>query len=184
MAARSLGVLTDAELGGRRVRGGNQRHLLLVGDVPRPIIAEVSERGAAVRLAADLSAAFVALAEEDFDAVAVDPLTDGCGVDLVTALKEDDAAHEHTLATLYGARGGAPFLRGVRVPSAEGLAVLRLRYARTPFVVLPSDGGWRYGLVIVPPHASVIRDARKIPIVTTLLTVHPESLGQPRGGLA
>lgn len=180
---RPRAVVPSADSEDRRARGGSGRTLLVVGDLPANLLAELSERGATLLTADDLSQAFTALAEHAFDAVAVDPLTQGCGIDLVTAVKEDDEAHQHTLATLYGVRGNAKFLRGVRPPTAEVLAALRVRHARTPFVVLPSDGGWKYGVVIVPPHASVIRDGRVMPLISTLMTIHPESLAQPRTGL-
>ncbi len=82
------------------------RRVLLVGEIGRQIRDELAERGVLLTLVATLSDGFAAL-ENDFDVVVVNPLTDACGVDFVSALKEGPDDHEHTLATLLGARGAA-----------------------------------------------------------------------------
>lgn len=51
---------------------------------------------------------------------------------LLNVIKERATEHERTLATLYGARGRATFLLGVRPPDQESLALLRQRHRLTP----------------------------------------------------
>ncbi len=59
--------------------------------------------------------------------------------DFVGAIKEGDFEHQRTVATLYGARGDAPFLRGIRPPSQAELEEARARHASTPFIVTRAE---------------------------------------------
>ena len=178
MAPRRLprnAVALDAELTDRRVRGGARREVLLVGELGAALRAELVERGAVLTVVEKIHDAFLLLASRDFDVVVVNPMTEGCGLDFVNAIKEGPVAHELTVATLYGARGNVSFLRGTRPPPQEALDAGRARHRTTPLVVLPTDKSWTYRVVVLP-HASFIEDAREVPLVATILTVDAAKL--------
>lgn len=160
----------EAQLIEGRGRRGSRREVLVIGEIPRSLRAELSARGALLTDATTLSAAFVTLAEQRFEVVVLNADTDGCGLDLVTALKESAVEHERTLATLYGARGDANFLRGVRPPDQETLERLRWDYADTPFLVMPQGGSY-YAVIVRPPSVSSWVSLEQIPIATTVMTV-------------
>lgn len=166
----------DAQATDRRFRGRHERRVLLVGELPVSERVELTERGAVLTTAADTHQAFVLLASVDFDVVAVEPRAPGNGLDLVTAVKENQAAHLHTLATLYGVRGGAPFLRGARAPDEAVLASARERHRVTPFVVLPLEGEDEYAIIVVPPDASFIENRRRLPVTTSIMRVDASKL--------
>ena len=174
MASRRLprnAVALDTELNDRRVRGGTPREVLLVGELGIALRDQLSARGAVLTKVVTLHDGFEALAEHAFDVVVFNSYTENCGMDFVNAVKEGAVEHQLTLATLYGARGSAAFLRGTRPPSQEMLERARARHRTTPFVVLPADGDWSYAIIVVPPHASFMEDARKLPLVATIMTV-------------
>lgn len=174
MASRRLprnAVTLSVEPNDRGVRAGSQREVLLVGELGVGLCAELADRGAVLTAVEKLYDAFALLAERAFDVVVVNPLTEGCGLDFVNAIKEREVEHQLTIATLYGARGRASFLRDTRPPSLEQLEAARSRHQTTPFVVLPADGTWNYTVIVVPPHASFVEDARKRPLVATIMTV-------------
>ena len=77
------------------------------------------------------------------------------------------------MATLYGARGGAPFLRGVRPPTLERL---RRDYALTPFVVIPQGGSF-YAVIVQPPGATAWVNLEKVPIATTVMATRAGEAG-------
>lgn len=150
--------------------------MLLVGELPRSERFALADRGAVITDAADTHAAFELLASNDFDVVVVNPFAVGNGHDFVTALKEGDDAHEHTVATLYGVRGAAPFLLGARLPNRETLEGARARHRKTPFVVLTTDGGDWYELVGVALDAALMQSRKVLPLVTAILTVSSTTL--------
>jgi hypothetical protein len=158
--------------------------VLLVGELPRSERVALAERGAVITGAADTPAAFELLASTDFDVVVVNPLATGNGQDLVTAMKEGDDAHEHTVATLYGSRGAAPFLLGARIPNQETLDAARRRHRKTPFVVLTRDRGDWYELVGVSLDVSVMQSRRVLPLATAILTVSVTTLLGTSGAMA
>jgi len=168
----------------RRFRAGRPRQVLLVGELPASERLELTERGAVITDALDTHAAFELLASTDFDVVVVDPFATGNGLDFVTAVKEGDDAHLHTVATLYGSRGSTPFLRGARLPNEEALAAGRVRHRTTPFVVLPADGGDQYAIVVVPPEATFLKSRRLLPLATAVLTVDAATLLGTSGAMA
>ena len=151
---------------------------------------ELTERGAVITHALDTHQAFEALAARDFAVVVVNPYVGGNGLDLVTALKEREPDHLHTVATLYGQRALTPFLRGARPPNQETLSAARARHRLTPFVILPRDESGSYAVVVVFPDAplgehpwalaALLRGAAgfntSLPIVTAILTVDAGTL--------
>lgn len=163
-------VDVDVQVGDRRLHRGARREVLVVGELAVSMRDALNDRGAALTCVDSLSDAFVALAEHGFDVVVVNPFLP-YALDLVTAIKETADDHEHTLATLYGARGTSAFLRGVKPPSREQLDAARTMHAQTPFVVLPAGEDWHYAVILKPPGASTMVDARVRPIVTTVMTV-------------
>lgn len=150
--------------------------MLVIGEIPKSLRKELSARGAALTETATLSEAFVVLAEHRFEVVLLNADTDGCGLDLVTALKEGPEEHERTVATLYGARGGATFLRGVRPPEQATLSRLRREYAHTPFIVMPQGGSF-YAVIVQPPAVSAWLNLEQVPIATTVMTAQPGKSG-------
>jgi len=177
-------VALDLQQTDGRLRAARRRLVLVVGELGKAIRAELAERGAVLTLTESIHDAFVLLATRDFDVVVVNPLVEGCGLDFVNAVKERAVEHELTLATLYGARGKASFLRGIRPPTPETLDAARARQRLTPFVVLPVDGGWNYAVIVMLPNASFVEDAHKVPLVTTILSVNPAPLLGTAGPMA
>lgn len=167
-------VTADAQIGERRVRGGRRRRVLLVGELPASLRTELSERGAILAERKDLHQAFLALAECTFDVVVVDTVSDSMANDLVTAIKEGEFEHQRTVATLYGARGDAPFLRGIRPPTPDQLLAARARHAATPFVV--TSGVDAYLVVVALPLATFPRDGRAHPLASAILGVESAEL--------
>ncbi|GMU61653.1 MAG: hypothetical protein AMXMBFR34_34160 [Myxococcaceae bacterium] len=166
----------DVQGNDKTLRGGRAREVLLIGEIAAQLRLGLVEGGADVTQVDDFHDAVLALAERAFDVVAVYPHAGQLGVDFVHAIKEGATAHEHTLATLYGARGDADFLKGVRPPPADSLEAARARHASTPFVLLPPGLAEEYAVIVVPPHATVIEHVRKKPVLTTLLTVSAQSV--------
>lgn len=175
---RSRSVTTDAQLGDQRVRQRSSRHVVLIGDMPDNLVLALDRRGAALTAARDLSEAFVVLARcaepsagSPVDVVVLEPECDGHAIDFLHALKEPEADHLHTIASLYGAPGKSPFLRGVRPPSLEGLESLRRRYEFVPFVVLPRDARPQYQVVVRLPDLREERSVDKLPVVSTIMSI-------------
>lgn len=161
---------------GRGLRGGRPRELLLIGELDAALRLALVEAGATITTAEDFHAAVLLLAQSGFDAIAVEPTAGQVGIDFVHALKEGPVEHERTIATLYGARGDAEFLRGVRPPPREALDAARRRHRTTPVVLLPRYGKQEYAVIVLPPHASTIENVGARPVVTTLLSVTAEQL--------
>lgn len=174
----------EAQWGEQGLRSRRKRLVLLVGDVPLSLRATLDQRGAQLVLAAGLSEAFVQVAEHTFDVVVIEPYTDACARDFINAMKEAADAHEHTVATLYGAPGQSPFLRGVRVPTLEGLRELRAKYAYVPFVLLPMTGEQHYAVIVKPPELSELRKGRVLPVETTIMTVSAQEFLKGNTALA
>lgn len=168
----------EAQWGEQGLRSRRKRLVLLVGDVPLSLRATLDQRGAQLVLAAGVSDAFEQLAAQTFDVVVVEPHTDACARDFVNAIKEPADAHEHTVATLYGAPGQSPFLRGVRVPALDGLRALRATYSYVPFVLLPVLGDPHYAVIVKPPELSELRKGRVLPVETTIMTVSAQDFLQ------
>lgn len=175
-ASRMKAAGPEAQLIDGKSRGRSRKELLVIGEIPRSLQKELAARGAVLTQVATLSAGFVALSEHRFEVVLLNADTDGCGLDLVTALKEGPAEHEHTVATLYGARGGATFLRGVRPPEQATLERLRRDYAFTPFVVMPQGGSF-YAVIVQPPAQTAWINLEKVPIATTVMTTQAGKVG-------
>jgi hypothetical protein len=174
VAARRLprtAVALDTELNDRRVRGGSRREVLLVGELGVGLRAELVARGAVLTEVDKLYGAFNLLAERPFDVVVVDPYTEDCGMDFVNAIKEGEVEHQLTIATLYGARGPATFLRDTRPPSQEVLEAARARHQTTPFIVLPKGNESMYRIIVAQPHATVMKNPVTVPLVATIMTV-------------
>jgi hypothetical protein len=55
------------------------------------------------------------------------------------------------------------------VPLAAQLDDIRLRFARIPFVLVPSRPDQPYAVIMVPPHAAYMEDPAKIPLTSTVL---------------
>lgn len=161
----------EAQWGDQGLRARRKRLVLLVGEVPLSLRATLDQRGAQLVLAAGVSAAFEVLGAHTFDVVVVEPHTDACARDFINAIKEPADDHEHTVATLYGAPGQSPFLRGVRVPGLDGLRALRAKYSYVPFVLLPMQGDPHYAVIVKPPELSELRKGRVLPVETTIMTV-------------
>ncbi|MBM4782819.1 MAG: hypothetical protein GQE15_34515 [Archangiaceae bacterium] len=161
----------EAQWGEQGLRARRKRLVLLVGEVPLSLRSTLDQRGAQLVLAAGVSDAFELLAAHTFDVVVVEPHTDACARDFINALKEPADAHEHTIATLYGAPGQSRFLRGVRAPALERLQALRATYAYVPFVLLPVQGDPHYAVIVKPPELSELRKGRVLPVETTIMTV-------------
>ncbi len=166
------------------LRSRRKRHVLLVGEVPASLRATLDQRGAQLVLAANVSVAFDVLTTQTFDVVVVEPHTDACARDFINAIKEPSNDHEHTVATLYGAPGQSPFLRGVRVPSLEALRELRARYSYVPFVLLPMQGEQYYAVIVKPPELSELRLGKVLPVETTIMTVSAQDFLKGSTGLA
>lgn len=145
--------------------------MLLVGEVPSSLRSTLDQRGAELVLASGVSEAFELLTMQTFDVVVVEPHTDACARDFINAIKEPADDHEHTVATLYGAPGQSPFLRGVRVPDLDGLRTLRAQYSYVPFVLLPMQGDPHYAVIVKPPELSQLRKGKVLPVETTIMTV-------------
>lgn len=184
-------VVTDAQLGDQRVRLRSARGVLLVGTMPDSLVLSLDRRGATLSSAATLSDAFVQLevsleagGRPGLDVVALDPHCDGHALDFLHALKEPEAEHLRTVATLYGAPGQSPFLRGVRPPSLEGLERLRRGYEFVPFVLLPDPRGREYSVVVKLPDASEVRAVQSLPVATTLMSVTAAELLSKSSALA
>jgi hypothetical protein len=158
--------------------------VLVVGEAPRGLCDELRDRGATLFDCPHLHTVFDLLAAEAFDVILVNPLVEGGGLDFVTALKEDPVEHERTKATLYGARGVAPFLRGVRPPQLDTLVLARSRHALTPVIVLPLQDRPVYGIVVRPPRASVMKRMNELPIATAVMTVSSADFFKDTGVLA
>ena len=169
----------EAQLVDGKSRGKNRREVLVIGETPKSLRKELAARGAASTDAPTIGDAFVSLAEHRFDVVLLNADTEGCGLDLVIAIKEGPEEHERTIATLYGPRSGAAFLRGVRPPEQATLERLRREYALTPFVVMPRGGSY-YDLIGQPPGHSTRVNIEKVPIAATVMTARS---GKP-GSLA
>lgn len=157
--------------------------MLIVGEVPGSLRAELVDRGAVIWEVDTLAEAFAALAADAYDVVLLNADTDGCGLDFVNALKEGATEHERTIATLYGARGGAAFLRGIRPPEQGALERLRERYGATPFVLMPQGGSF-YAVIVKPPAATAWLNLEKVPIATTVMTIEASTLLGKSGPLA
>ena len=158
----------EAQLIDGKSRGKSRREVLVIGEIPKSLHKELAARGAVITAAHTLTAAFVALSEHRFEVVLLNADTDGCGLDLVNAIKEGPEEHERTVATLYGARGSATFLIGVRPPAQATLERLRRDYALTPFVVMP-QGGTFYAVIVQPPAQSAWINLVNVPIATTVM---------------
>jgi hypothetical protein len=151
--------------------------VLAVGDVLLSLRTELRHRGVEVTHVESFHDAFALLAERDFHAVLVESRSSKLGRDFVDAIKEGAAEHERTVATLYGARGDAEFLRGEKPPRPETLTAARARHRLTPFILPPDDWEHRYyTVVIVPPEVSFIRDTNEMPLISMILTVDPLAL--------
>lgn len=159
-----------------KARGRTRREVLIIGETPKSLRKELAARGAVLTETATLTEAFAALAAHRFEVVLLNADTDGCGLDLVTALKESPEEHERTVATLYGARGGATFLLGVRPPDQATLERLRREYAHTPFIVMP-QGGSHYAVIVQPPAGTSWLNLERVPIATTVMTAQPGKSG-------
>lgn len=176
------GAAPEAQFGEQGLRSRGKRQVLLVGEVPSSLRVTLDHRGAQLVLAAGVSDAFELLGAHTFDVVVVEPHTDACARDFINALKEPADDHEHTVATLYGAPGQSPFLRGVRVPALESLRALRARYAYVPFVLLPMQGEPHYAVIVKPPELSELRQGKALPVETTIMTVSAQEF--LKGGTA
>lgn len=174
----------DTQISDPRLRARSPRKVLVVGEIPPALRAELRARGATLIDSPELHGVFDLLAQEAFDVMVVDPLVAGGGLDFVNALKEDPVEHERTKATLYGARGNAAFLRGVAPPALETLVLARSRHALTPVVVLPLRDQPTYAIVVQPPKASVLRDMNQLPIATAVMTVTAAQFFGATGALA
>ncbi len=164
-------VSVDAELKEKDSRLGRKREVLIIGELASPIRSELIRRGAVLTVVDRLFQAFEALAAKRYDVVVIDPDLDGRGRDLVAAVKEGDVEHQLTLATLYGVRGAADFLKGIAPPQQHVLEEVRRLHRTTPFIVLSTPERWTYLIVIVSPDASFVEDAGKIPLASTIMTI-------------
>ena len=122
-----------------------------------------------VATAEDTHQAFGLLASRAFDVVVVDSFVAGNGVDLVTAVKEGEFEHLHTVATLYGERGTSKFLRGARLPDQSTLEDTQRRHRRTPFILMPTGGDYR--IVIALPEPSFLQSPNRLPLLTAILFI-------------
>lgn len=159
-------VALDVALNNRRVRGGSKREVLLVGELGVRLRAQLTERGAVLSAVETLDDAFAQLAARPFDVVVVNPFTGNCGVDFVKAMKEGADEHAARRIALRNEQQNR-----VRLPAVEVLEEARARHRTTPFVVLPASDDWHYAVIVMPPHASFLEDARELPLVVTILTV-------------
>ncbi|MBL8936073.1 MAG: hypothetical protein JNM69_16060 [Archangium sp.] len=178
------GAAPEAQSGEQGLRTRRKRLVLLVGEVPSSLRATLDHRGALLVVAAGVSEAFELLSAHTFDVVVVEPHTDACARDFINAIKEPADEHEHTVATLYGAPGQSPFLRGVRVPALDALQALRARYALVPFVLLPVLRDPHYAVIVKPPELSELRERRVLPVETTIMTVSAQEFLKGRTALA
>ncbi len=181
---RSTEVGLDSQLSDPRLRARSPRKVLVVGEIAPSLRAELSDRGASLVEFPELMGVFELLARDAFDVIVVDPFVAGGGLDFVNALKEDAVEHERTKATLYGARGNSPFLRGVAPPALETLVLARARHGLTPVIVLPMRDSPNYAIVVQPPKASVLRNMNRLPVATAIMTVRASDFFGSTGALA
>ncbi len=174
----------DLAVGDKGLRGRRGREVLIVGEVPAGLRAELLLRRASLTDAPNISGAFESLGARPFDVVVVDPYVDGRGLDFVSAIKEGAAEQALSVATLYGARGDARFLLGVQPPARAVLDAARTRHRLTPFVVLPLDDSATYSVVVLPPDATFIEDGRDLPLATAILSVDAGRLLGSAGPMA
>ena len=163
-------VTPETQSTDRKVSSGRRRHVLLIGEVDLGLRGDLASRGVQLTTG-DTETALAELAERSFDVVVVAPFVEGTAADLIAVLKEPDIAFEHSVATLYGARGSAPFLRGVRPPDLATLVALRRKHRVTPFVVLPQhDSSW-YSVTILVPQLVLRLNAKVSPLLTCILNI-------------
>lgn len=159
-------VAPDTQLTDPRLRAGRPREVLVVGEFPISLRNELVRRGARLTISDSFAAAFDTLAERAFDVVLVNP--EGVGADFVAVIKEGAVEHERTKATLYGARGDAPFLRGVRPPEEGRLRQLREKHSLTPFIV-PSAA--EFEVIVRLPDGRRRMMTATMPVATAVMTV-------------